>query len=112
MANREQRIKGLIEKNVSEIIRFEMKDPGLGFITVTDAEVSNDFSYAKIFVSFMGSDNKEEQLARLNKAKGFIRTGLAKRLDIRKTPELTFVYDDTLDKAMHLEELLKKVEKK
>ncbi|MFA6942723.1 MAG: 30S ribosome-binding factor RbfA, partial [Bacilli bacterium] len=79
---------------------------------VTDAEVSNDFSYAKIFVSFMGSDDKEEQLARLNKAKGFIRSGLAKRLDIRKTPELTFVYDDTLDKAMHLEELLKKVEKK
>lgn len=111
MANRTERIKGLIVRNVSEIIQFELKDQSIGFVTVTDAKVSNDFSYAKIFVSFLDED-KETPLAHLNKAKGFIRSQLAGRLDIRKTPELTFVYDDTYEKAQRLEETIRRANKK
>ena len=70
--------------------------------------MSTDFSYAKVYVSFLGSKNPQENLQALNKCKGFIRSSLAKKLDIRKTPEITFVLDDSYEKQKHLEELISK----
>ena len=105
MANRTERIKNLIVRNVSDIIQYELKDPKLGFATVIDADVSNDFSYAKIYVSFLG-DNVNTRLGRLNSAKGFIRSSLAKKMSIRKIPELTFVLDETMDRGARIDQLL------
>ena len=108
MADRTQRIQSVIGKNITEIIQFEVKNPHIGFVTIQEVKVSTDFAYAKVCVSFLGSKNPQENLQALNKCKGFIRSSLAKKLDIRKTPEITFVLDDSYEKAEHLEELIKK----
>ena len=60
MSTKNEKIAGLIQKNVSEIIQFSLKDPKIGFITITDAKVTNDLSYAKIFVSFLGQNARKE----------------------------------------------------
>lgn len=106
MANRNERIHSLIQKNVSEILQFELKNSTVGFVSVTEAIVNNDNSFAKIYVSFLGKDDKEKRLEALNRCKGFIRSELAKRLDIYKVPELAFIIDDTYERAQKLEESL------
>jgi len=108
MADRTQRIQSLIGKNISEIIQFEVKNPHIGFVTVSEVKVSTDFSYAKVYVSFLASKHPENNLKELNKAKGYIRSSLAKKLDIRKTPEISFVLDESYKNAERIEELLKK----
>lgn len=79
MANRKERVPALILKNISEIIQYEVKSKSIGFVTVTDVDVSNDFSHAKVYVSFLGVGNKEERLAALERTKGFIRSSLAQK---------------------------------
>ena len=101
MANKEERIAGIIRKSISEIITMELKNPHLGFVTIPEVKVSKDFSYAKVYVSFM-----------LEKSKGFIRTGLAKRLDTRRCPELVFVLDESFKKEARITELLNKDKEK
>lgn len=108
MADRTQRIQSVIGKNITEIIQFEVKNPKIGFVTIQEVKVSSDFSYAKVYVSFLGTKHPENNLNELNKCKGFIRSSLAKKLDIRKTPEISFVLDDSYEKMEHLEELIKK----
>lgn len=108
MADRKQRIQSIIGKNITEIIQFEVKNPHIGFVTISEVKVSSDFSYAKVYVSFLGSKNPENNLKELNKAKGFIRSSLAKKLDIRKTPEITFELDNSFDRAERIDKLIKK----
>jgi ribosome-binding factor A len=110
MANRKERIATLIDKNIRDIIQFEVKNDKIGFISVTDVVTSTDFSYTKVYVSFLGAKYPHQNLEELEKAKGFIRSSLAKKLDIRKVPELTFYLDDTFDKIEQLENALKKDE--
>ena len=88
---KQKRLEGTIRKNISDIIQFGLKDPDVGFVTITDVEVSNDHSYANVYVTFLGADPRNQAgLKALNRAKGFIRTELSKRLSIRRTPELIF----------------------
>ena len=108
MANKMERIQSLIAKNLAEIIQFELKDPRLGFISIPEVKVTRDFSYAKIFVSFYQEENIIQGLEVLEHSKGFIRSELAKRLDIRRIPVLNFVLDETFKKAKQLEELIGK----
>ena len=108
MADRTQRIQTIIKKNISEIIQFELKNPRIGFVTVSDVIVSKDFSYAKVYVSFLGSKYPHQNLEELNKTKGYVRSSLAKKLDIRKTPEITFLLDESYTKSERLEEVLKR----
>ena len=108
MADRIQRIQSIIGKNISEIIQFEVKNPRIGFCTVSEVEVSKDFSYAKVYVSFLGAKYPNQNLEELNKTKGYIRSSLAKKLDIRKTPEIIFLLDKTYETVSHLEEVLQK----
>lgn len=110
MANRKERVPALILKNISEIIQYEVKSKSIGFVTVTDVDVSNDFSHAKVYVSFLGVGNKEERLAALERTKGFIRSSLAQKMDIRKVPELHFFIDDSFEKGQKIEESLKREE--
>ncbi len=110
MANKTERVSSIIMKNISDIIMFKVKNPNLGFITVTGCDVSSDFSYAKVYVSFLGKKGGEpsKRLEELNSAKGFIRKELSKCLDIHKTPEISFYIDDSFDRAQKLEESLRK----
>lgn len=110
MASRKERVPALILKNISEIIQFEVKSKSIGFVTVTDVDVSNDLSHAKVYVTFLGQGNTQARLEALDRTKGFIRSCLAKRMDTRKVPELHFIIDDSFDRARKIDESLKREE--
>lgn len=108
MANKEERIAGIIRKSITEIITLELKNPHLGFVTIPEVRVSKDFSYAKVFVSFIRDEDIEEGMKVLEKSKGFIRSELAKRLDTRRCPDIVFVLDEAFKREARITELLKK----
>ena len=113
MGLKKDKMDNIIQKEVSEIIQFELKNPKIGFVTITDVDVTSDMSYAKIFVSFLGQEaRKEAGLKALNQSKGFIRSELAKRLTIRKTPELIFQLDNSLEKGNKIEKILHDINSK
>lgn len=107
MSIKSERVAGIIRKEISEMIQFQLKNPHIGFATVTDVNVTNDLSIAKIYVTFLGKDARNEAgLKALKQSSGYIRSELAKRLSIRKVPELIFLHDDALEKGNRIERLL------
>ena len=107
---KQKRLEGIIRKNISDIVMFYLKDPNVGFVTITDVSVSNDHSYATVYCSFLGQDPRNEAgLKALNRAKGYIRTELSKRLDIRRTPELNFVLDKSIAYGKHIDEVISEI---
>lgn len=108
MANKQERIASIIRKNIAEIIQFQVKDPHLGFVSIPEVRVSKDFSYATVYVSFIKDEDIEPSLEVLNKARGFIRSELAGKLDTRRVPEIRFVLDEGYKKEERIAELLKK----
>lgn len=107
MANKQERIATLIRKNIAEIIQFDLKNPHLGFVTIPEVKVSNDFSYAKVYVSFIKEEDIKSGMEVLEHSKGFIRSELASKMDIRRIPEISFVLDEGYKKEARIEELLK-----
>ncbi len=105
------RNESMMLRYISEIISFKLGDPALGLVSVTAVEITNDYSYAKVFVSFLGAGDPKVKLAVLTGAAGFIRHEVAQKMSLRKMPELRFIYDDTFEKAQHIEELLRKAKK-
>ncbi|HVP57358.1 MAG TPA: 30S ribosome-binding factor RbfA [bacterium] len=102
------RLGGQIQEEVSEIIARKLKDPRVGFVTITGAKVSADLSYASIYVSVMGSQAEiDKTLAGLEGAKSFIRSELASRLHIKHIPELRFHLDDSIAKGARIDSILK-----
>ena len=108
MGSKIERIQTLIMRNISEIIQFELRNPNLGFISIPEVKVSKDFSHAKVYVSFIKEEDIKEGMKILEKSKGFIRSELAQRLDIRRVPEISFVLDEGYEKERRISELLKK----
>ena len=108
MANKQERIATLIRKNIAEIIQFELKNPHLGFVSIPEVKVSKDFSYAKVYVSFIRDEDAKEGMEVLEHSKGFIRSSLAKKMDTRRCPELSFVLDDGYKREERITELLNK----
>ena len=107
---RTDRLSSTVQKAVSDIIQFKVKSNHLGLVTVTAAEVTNDLSYAFIYVSFINGP-QQEKLAALDKIKGFIRTELGKEVKMRKVPQLVFKLDESTAHYRHVEELLKQAKK-
>ncbi len=108
-STRQIRINDEILRETAIIIRSELKDPRIGgMVSVTKVDTTADLKYSKIFVSVLGSDKvKEETLAGLKSCAGYIRKELARRINLRNTPELKFVLDDSLDTSFRIDELLK-----
>ncbi len=91
MSMRANRVAEQMKKELGGIIGQKLKDPRIGFVTVTDVEVTGDLQQATIFISVLGSESeKEDTLKGLNKAKGFIRTEIGQRIRLRITPEIEF----------------------
>lgn len=111
MSYKQNKLTSLIAKEVSDILQFEVKNPEIGFVTVTGVEVSNEYSYAKIHVTFLDKKNKEVQFEALNRVKGFIRSSLAKKIKIYKVPELIFVMDNSYEEGEKIEKILKELKK-
>jgi ribosome-binding factor A len=106
------KIQELIKQEVSNMILRELKDPRIGFATVTQVEVSGDLRHAKIFVSIMGNDQQKDQTWEgLKSSLGHIRSELGKRIRLRFTPEITLHLDASLDYSVKIQELLEKVKK-
>lgn len=107
------RISGEVKRVVSELLNNGLKDPRVSsMVTVTSVDVTRDLSFAKIYVSVLG-DNKEKQetIEGLRSAKGFIRSEIAKKVDLRHVPEPIFHLDESLEQAIYMTELINKVAK-
>ncbi|MDY0007806.1 MAG: 30S ribosome-binding factor RbfA [Spongiibacteraceae bacterium] len=107
--SRTQRIADFLKRELATLIQRELGDPRLGFVSVTDAEVSRDLAHAKVFVTVMGKDTEaeaEESLSVLNHAAGFLRSQLAQINNARTTPRLRFVYDTSIVRGARMEKLI------
>jgi ribosome-binding factor A len=111
VAHRIERVNSLIRQEISDLLQRQVKDPRLGdFIAVTEVVTSPDLKFAKVFVSRIGNEEeKQEVLSVLTSASGFFRRELAKRLKLRYTPELSFQWDDSIERGDHLLQLIDKV---
>lgn len=111
MASRRiSRVNEQLKREITRIIRDEVKDPRIGFITLTGVEATRDLSFARVHVSVLGEeDEKRETLNGLTAAAGFIRGELGRRLHLRRIPELRFELDRGVDHAMRVDRLLKEV---
>ena len=111
MAHRIERVNSIIRQEISELLQRQVKDPRLGsFIAVTEVSISPDLRCAKIFVSHIGNEEeKQETMSTLASASGFFRRELAKRLRVRRIPELSFQWDDTIERGAHLLELIDQI---
>lgn len=110
MTLRAEKLREFVKEEVSLIIQRELKDPRIGFVSITDVEVSVDLRHAKVFVSVLGDeDAKTKTMAGLNSARRFIRVELGKRMQIRYTPELHFRLDDSIERGTRVVSLLRKV---
>ena len=110
MVLKKDKINGIIQRELTQILQLEVKDPKIGFCTITAVDVTKDLSIAKIYVTFLGKDyKKRDGLAALERSKGFIRSLLAKRLTIRRVPELVFLLDESLEYGNKIEGILKEL---
>lgn len=104
---RANRVSEEIKKVIGDIITRKLKDPRVGFVTITDVEVTGDLQQAKIFLTVLGDQQEEEEtLAGLEKAKGFIRSEIGKHIRLRKTPEILFEIDQSIETGNRIERLI------
>lgn len=103
------RIASNIVKEISYILATEVKDNDIKFVTVTDAKVTNDLSFAKIYFTVLDESRKKETLAALKNASKFIRRELADRIDVRHIPELEFVYDESIAYGKKIEDIIEQI---
>jgi ribosome-binding factor A len=102
-----QRVNQLIREEISHLIQRELKDPRLGFVTVTEVDVAKDLRTAKVYVSVLGSETQwQSSLQALESARGFIRSWLLPRLRLRAVPHLTFLPDRSMAHAAHIQTVL------
>lgn len=107
---RVQKVSEQMKKEMADILRTSVKDPRVGFATVTRVDVSGDLQHAKVFISVFGTDDeKAASIAALTKASGFIRGEVARRLHMRVAPELAFRLDDSGEYSAHIERVLKTI---
>ncbi|MBR4384042.1 MAG: 30S ribosome-binding factor RbfA [Selenomonadaceae bacterium] len=106
-----EKLQELIKQEIGKMLLNEIKDPRIGFVTVTDVEMTGDLREAKIFVSVMGgAEQLKTSFEGLNSALGFIRREIGKRIRLRFTPEISFAPDTSLDYGDHIQKLLLQVE--
>lgn len=109
---RAHRVGEQMKKELSDIIMRELKDPRVSFVTVTGVDVTGDLQQAKVFITVLGSDEqKESTLQALSKAKGFIRSEIGKRIRLRKTPDIVFEFDESIEYGNRIETLLQNLNK-
>lgn len=111
MTRRSERTSKLIQREISELLERQVNDPRLSnLISVTQVSLSPDLKYAKVFVSVLGNEkNKRDMLAGFNTASGFLRRELASHLKLKYTPQLSFHYDDSIERGVRLLELMEQV---
>ena len=107
--NRSERVADYLMRELAQLMQLELRDPRLGMVSVNDVEVSRDMANAKLFVTFMDADAKDEVSARvevLNNAAGFLRSKVAQRSTMRTVPRLRFLFDDSMGQGRYLSSLI------
>jgi ribosome-binding factor A len=104
---RQRRVADQIQRELAEIIRAELKDPRVGMITLTSVEVSPDLAHAKVYFTTLADDpQRDEVLKGLKRASGFLRSELGHRVKVHNTPELHFIYDESVERGVRLSRLI------
>lgn len=107
---RKDRVGDLLKREIAEIIQSELKDPGLGFVTVTGAKLSADLKQARIFYSVLGDENSKKKTASaLKRASGFIQKEIGRRLKLKYTPQILFQFDGSVEYGAHIEGLIEEI---
>lgn len=113
MSVKKDRLNVLIQRELSLIFQNDIRDKNLGFVTITGVQVTNDLSYCDIYVSFLGKNyDTRKGMETLEKSKGFIRSLLARKLTIRKIPELKFKIDSSIEYGNKIESLIREIHSK
>ncbi len=116
MAKNETRLNRIneeLKKEISHILTFELKNPNVtGLLSVTRAKITPDFKYAKIYVSVLNSKDIDKTMQGLKESSGFIRSQIAKTINLRITPELVFELDDSMEYGMRIDNILKELNDK
>jgi len=110
MTTRQEKVRELLKVEISDILRREARDPRIGFVTITDAEVTPDLLHARVFVSVLGTDEEREAtLEALRSAGGFVRSEFAKRVSMKIIPEIEFRFDESIEHGARIFELLEHI---
>lgn len=110
MSRRTEKIASQLIRELSDLIREKVTDPRIGFVTLTDVEVSEDLEQAKVYFSVLGSEKeKQSTLKGLKSAKDYLRVEIGKRVRLKKIPELEFKYDDSIDHGMKIYNKIKRM---
>ena len=105
-----ERLEHTFVEQISQILKLEIKDERIHFVTVTACSITNDLSFAKVYVTVLDDSERNHILKQLNKASNFIERELSKRVEIRKMPNITFVYDESIEYANHIEKIIEGIE--
>jgi ribosome-binding factor A len=105
---RSERVAGQLRRDLAKLIQQEIKDPAVGFVSLSDVEVTRDLSHAKVFITVFEPEKAEDSLKALRRAASFLRVRLSKELRLRHVPELHFVHDDSVEKGSHIDDLIAK----
>lgn len=109
---RTNRVAEQMKKELGDILSRKIKDPRVGFVTVTDISLTNDLQQAKVYVSVFGTEKeKEDSLLGLAKASGFVRSEIGKRIRLRKVPEIIFEFDEAHEYGNHIDSILRELNK-
>ena len=112
MSIKTERLANLLVKEISQILMTEIKDEDIKFVTITHIDLSSDLSYAKVYCTTLNDDTRVKCINDLNVANGFIRNELIKRkLEMRKIPELNFVFDESIEYGNKIEKIIEKIHK-
>ena len=106
---RPQKVADLIQRELSDLLRREVRDPRVGMVTLTSVDVSPDLSHAKVFFTTLKKEHLEETTKGLQRAASFLRSQLSKRMRMYTTPELRFVYDESVERGDRLSQLIDSV---
>ena len=103
-----ERLNNQFQEVISEILRREVKDPNLNFVTITGCEITNDLSFCKVYFTVLDKD-KDETLKSLKNASSFIRGEISKRVEIRHTPELRFMFDESIEYGQKIDKIIENI---
>lgn len=113
MANiRIERLESTFQEELSMILMTEIKDEDIRFVTITGCDITSDLSFAKVYFTVLDKEKKKEAIEKLNNAASFIRGKLSERVEIRHTPELKFIYDESIAYGEKIENILEEIHKK
>jgi ribosome-binding factor A len=104
-----ERLNDQFQKEISMILSTEIKDRDIKFVTITGCEITNDLSFCKVYFTVLDSSKKETTLKALKKASSFIRGMLSQRIEVRHTPELRFIFDESIEYGNKIEKIIEKI---